>query len=181
MASLSLLRGETYINMRTFLTHILMGALFVLFWFRHNFFIWSLFMLCWRKCWVHLLFGSYSCLYEGREVDRNVVNYWSIIIMKITYGVSFSCYVTVKPSVLISPIVSTTHFHWHISNPMHYSKNVSYSSLSWWKHCSWSVTWARVWLVPCLTIVERVCTHLFSGNYSLLKLMFLITNVIPLG
>jgi len=36
-------------------------------------FIWSLLMLCWRKCWVHLFFGSYSLLYESHEVNRNVV------------------------------------------------------------------------------------------------------------
>jgi hypothetical protein len=48
MTSLSLLRGEPYANMRTFLTQILMGALFMLFWFGHGF-----------------LFGHLLCCDEG--------------------------------------------------------------------------------------------------------------------
>jgi hypothetical protein len=39
MTSLSLLRGEHYTDMRTLLTQILMGALFVLFWLGTGFYL----------------------------------------------------------------------------------------------------------------------------------------------
>jgi hypothetical protein len=48
MTSLSLLRGEPYANMRALLTQILVGALFVLSWFGHEF-----------------LFGHLLCCVEG--------------------------------------------------------------------------------------------------------------------
>jgi hypothetical protein len=48
MTSLSLLRGEPYANMRAFLTDILVGELFVLSWFGHEF-----------------LFGHFLCCIEG--------------------------------------------------------------------------------------------------------------------
>jgi hypothetical protein len=79
MTSLSLLHGEPYANMRTLLTHILVGALFMLF------LVWARVLIGHLLCCDEGSVGfTYSlevtvCLYEAHEVDSNVVNYFYII------------------------------------------------------------------------------------------------------
>jgi hypothetical protein len=107
MTSLSLLCGEHYADIVTFLTQILMGALFVSFWLGISFCLVAHYAVSKEVLGSLLFLEDYILLYQSHEVNINIVTYCYSYTMKITQWSKIFMLCNFQTLWMNCPIVST--------------------------------------------------------------------------